>query len=72
MSYDSSMFNFEFTEYGCFDEPIINNDDNPTWESFKHHSSTSLEAKYWLGYYCYHDKEIPKLQQINRRLRIKT
>ncbi|CAB4488117.1 kinase-like domain-containing protein [Rhizophagus irregularis DAOM 181602=DAOM 197198] len=42
------------------------------WESFKHHSSTSLEAKYWLGYYCYHDKEIPKLQQINRRLRIKT
>ncbi|CAB4388342.1 unnamed protein product [Rhizophagus irregularis] len=43
------------------------------WESFKHHSSTSLETKYWLVYYYYyHDREIPELQQIDKRLRIKT
>ncbi|CAG8703201.1 12465_t:CDS:2 [Rhizophagus irregularis] len=42
------------------------------WESFKHHSSTSLEAKYWLGYYYFHDKEIPELLQIDKRIRIKT
>jgi hypothetical protein len=42
------------------------------WESFKHHSSTNIEAKYWLGYYYYHDKEIPELQQIDKKVRIKT
>jgi TPR repeat protein len=42
------------------------------WESFKYHSSTNIEAKYWLGYYYYHDKEIPELQQIDKKVRIKT
>jgi TPR repeat protein len=41
------------------------------WQSFKHHSSTNIEAKYWLGYYYYHDKEIPELQQIDKEERIK-
>ena len=41
------------------------------WQSFKHHSSTNIEAKYWLGYYYYHDKEIPELQQIDKKERIK-
>ncbi|UZO15522.1 uncharacterized protein OCT59_006941 [Rhizophagus irregularis] len=44
------------------------------WESFKYHSSTSLEAKYLLGYYYYHDfhdKEIPELQQIDKKVRNK-
>src|SRR3954451_11677909 len=41
------------------------------WHSFKYHSSTDLEAKYWLGYYYYHDKEIFELQQINKEKRVK-
>src|ERR1044072_4000509 len=41
------------------------------WQSFKHHSSTNIEAKYWLGYYYYHDKEIPELQQIDKEERMK-
>ena len=41
------------------------------WQSFKHHSSTDIEAKYWLGYYYYHDREIPELRQIDKKERIK-
>src|ERR1043166_993062 len=35
------------------------------WQSFKHHSETNNEAKYWLGYYYYY-AEIPELQQMNQ------
>src|ERR1043166_5716137 len=35
------------------------------WQSFKYHSSTDIEAKYWLGYYYYHE-EISELQSINK------
>ncbi|GBC05371.1 hypothetical protein RclHR1_00620011 [Rhizophagus clarus] len=35
------------------------------WESFKYHSETNNEAKYWLGYYYYY-AEIPELQQLNK------
>ncbi|GBC04289.1 hypothetical protein RclHR1_00560016 [Rhizophagus clarus] len=41
------------------------------WQSFKYHSSTDLEAKYWLGYYYYHES-IPELQQIDKKERIRT
>ena len=41
------------------------------WHSFKYHSSTNLEAKYWLGYYYYHDRDIPELQLISNEERIK-
>ncbi|CAG8731217.1 469_t:CDS:2, partial [Funneliformis mosseae] len=41
------------------------------WDSFKYHSSTNIEAKYWLGYYYYHHGEdIPELKQINTKERI--
>jgi len=40
------------------------------WQSFKYHSSTNIEAKYWLGYYYFHHGEdIPELQQINKKER---
>src|ERR1043165_7137180 len=43
------------------------------WDSFKYHSSTNIDAKYWLGYYYFHHGEdIPELQRINRKERIKT
>jgi len=42
------------------------------WQSFKFHSSTNIEAKYWFGHYYYHDKEIPELQQIDKKERIRT
>src|SRR5687767_15741835 len=35
------------------------------WQSFKYHSSTDLEAKYWLGYYYYHE-EIPEFQETSK------
>src|SRR4051812_33661744 len=41
------------------------------WQSFKHHSSTNIEAKYWMGYYYYHDEKIPELLQIDKEERIK-
>ncbi|CAI2167819.1 12882_t:CDS:2 [Funneliformis geosporum] len=42
------------------------------WDSFKYHSSTNIEAKYWLGYYYYHHgKDIPELQSIREPERIK-
>jgi hypothetical protein len=102
-SYDSSIFNLEFTAEYPNGLIVIDDDDDDgssnqntititilsvddairehksrngnkklAWESFKHHSSTNIEAKYWLGYYYYHDKEIPELQQIDKKLRIKT
>ncbi len=42
------------------------------WKSFKYHSSTNIEAKYWLGYYYFHDEKIPELQQIDKKVRIQT
>ena len=41
------------------------------WQSFKYHSSTNIDAKYWLGYYYYHE-EVIELKPINREERIKT
>ncbi len=42
------------------------------WQSFKYHSSTNIEAKYWLGYYYYHHGEdIPELQRINKKERFR-
>ncbi|CAB4445502.1 unnamed protein product [Rhizophagus irregularis] len=41
------------------------------WQSFKYHSPTNLEAKYWLGYYYYHEEKIPELQQINKDEKIR-
>ena len=41
------------------------------WQSFKYHSSTDIEAKYWLGYYYYHDKEIPELQNMSKEERVR-
>ncbi|CAG8441233.1 14354_t:CDS:2 [Funneliformis caledonium] len=42
------------------------------WQSFKYHSSTNIEAKYWLGYYYYHHGEIiPELKQIDKKERIR-
>ncbi|RGB36761.1 hypothetical protein C1646_696586 [Rhizophagus diaphanus] len=35
------------------------------WESFKYHSESNSEAKYWLGYYYYY-AEIPELQQLDQ------
>ena len=40
------------------------------WQSFSYHSETDPEAKYWLGYYYYHE-EIPELQLISRDERIR-
>ncbi|CAB5215438.1 unnamed protein product [Rhizophagus irregularis] len=40
-------------------------------QSFKYHSPTNLEAKYWLGYYYYHEEKIPELQQINKAEKIR-
>jgi hypothetical protein len=40
------------------------------WQSFKYHSSTDIDAKYWLGYYYYHE-DISELQQIDKEERIK-
>ncbi|GES99722.1 kinase-like domain-containing protein [Rhizophagus clarus] len=50
----------------------MNGNKKLAWDSFKFHSLTNFEAKYWLGYYYYHDKEIPELQQIDKKERIKT
>ncbi|CAG8541294.1 8523_t:CDS:2 [Rhizophagus irregularis] len=33
------------------------------WQSFSYHSETDIEAKYWYGYYYYHE-EIPELQPL--------
>jgi len=42
------------------------------WDSFKYHSITNIEAKYWVGYYYYHHVEdIPELQQISKKERIR-
>src|SRR5437763_449189 len=40
------------------------------WQSFSYHSETDIEAKYWLGYYYYHE-EIPELQRISKDDRIR-
>ncbi|GBC04294.1 hypothetical protein RclHR1_00560021 [Rhizophagus clarus] len=40
------------------------------WQSFSYHSETDIEAKYWYGYYYYHE-EIPELQRINKEERIR-
>src|SRR4051794_11213792 len=40
------------------------------WQSFSYHSETNIEAKYWVGYYYYHE-EIPELQLINKDERIR-
>jgi TPR repeat protein len=48
-----------------------NGDKQLAWQSFKYHSPTNIEAKYWLGYYYYHDEEIPELQRINKDEKIK-
>src|SRR4051794_19148209 len=40
------------------------------WQSFKYHSSADIEAKYWLGYYYYHE-EIPELQETSKEKRIR-
>ncbi|RIA81537.1 kinase-like domain-containing protein [Glomus cerebriforme] len=49
-----------------------NGNKQSAWQSFKHHSSTNIEAKYWLGYYYYHHhEEIPDLKQISKEERIK-
>jgi len=39
-------------------------------QSFRHHSKTNNEAKYWLGYYYYY-AETPELQQISQDERYK-
>ncbi|CAI2164744.1 7888_t:CDS:2 [Funneliformis geosporum] len=42
------------------------------WNSFKYHSMTSVEAKYWVGYYYfYHGEDIPELQSISKKERTK-
>src|SRR5436853_7133935 len=41
------------------------------WQSFKYHSSTDIEAKYWKGYYYYHCEKIPEIQKLNKEERIK-
>ncbi|PKB98603.1 kinase-like protein [Rhizophagus irregularis] len=48
-----------------------NGDKQKAWQSFKYHSLTNLEAKYWLGYYYYHEEKIPELQQINKAEKIR-
>ncbi|CAB5217383.1 unnamed protein product [Rhizophagus irregularis] len=40
------------------------------WQSFSYHSETDIEAKYWYGYYYYHE-EIPELQRISKEERIR-
>ena|ERR1051325_1450950 len=40
------------------------------WQSFSYHSTTNIEAKYWMGYYYYHE-EIPELQPISREERVR-
>jgi len=42
-----------------------NGDKQLAWQSFKYHSSTNIEAKYWLGYYYYHE-EVIELKPINK------
>ncbi|RIA81299.1 kinase-like domain-containing protein [Glomus cerebriforme] len=39
------------------------------WHSFSFHSHTNIEAKYWVGYYYYHE-DIPELQFISSEQRI--
>ena len=42
------------------------------WHSFKYHSGTNLEAKYWVGYYYYyHGEDIPELREIGEKERKK-
>src|SRR5437016_1421624 len=48
-----------------------NGDKQLAWQSFKYHSSTNIEAKYWLGYYYYHE-EVIELKPIDKEERIKT
>ncbi|CAI2170324.1 14929_t:CDS:2 [Funneliformis geosporum] len=38
------------------------------WQSFKHHSETNIDAKYWKGYYYFYG-EIPELQQMDQQER---
>jgi TPR repeat protein len=40
------------------------------WNSFKFHSITNIEARYWVGYYYfYHGEDIPELQPIEKEER---
>ncbi|CAI2164743.1 7887_t:CDS:2 [Funneliformis geosporum] len=42
------------------------------WNSFKYHSITNVEARYWVGYYYfYHGDDIHELQPISEKERIK-
>jgi len=41
------------------------------WQSFKYHSINDNLAKYMVGYYYYHDDEVPELQQIGKKERIR-
>src|SRR6266498_1943691 len=42
------------------------------WDSFKYHSMSNIEARFWVGYYYYyHGEDIPELQNISKDERIK-
>ncbi|CAI2164741.1 7886_t:CDS:2 [Funneliformis geosporum] len=42
------------------------------WNSFKFHSVTNVEARYWVGYYYfYHGEDIPELRPITKEERTK-
>ncbi|RGB36213.1 kinase-like domain-containing protein [Rhizophagus diaphanus] len=41
------------------------------WQSFKYHSTNNDLAKYMVGYYYYHDNEIPELQQLSEKEKFK-
>jgi TPR repeat protein len=51
---------------------LNNGDKQLAWNSFKFYSITNVEARYWVGYYLrYHGAEIPELQSLNEKERIK-
>jgi hypothetical protein len=41
------------------------------WQSFKYHSITNIFAKYMVGYYYYHDEEVPELQNMSKEERVR-
>jgi hypothetical protein len=48
-----------------------NGDKQLAWNSFKFHSITNVEARYWIGYYYHHGEIIPELQSIKKKKELK-
>jgi hypothetical protein len=61
-----------FVDDAIEEHKLKNGDKQLAWNSFKFYSITNVEARYWVGYYLYHHgAEIPELQSLNERERIK-